>query len=82
MIGKILAIIIGIFIVSVGIWWNKKYHNEKFVDDTSSSSTGSIIGDIIAFIFLFIMGILPWYVFKTFLILSGLLLIYAVISTS
>lgn len=79
MIGKILAIIIGIFIVGVGIWWNKKYHNEKFVDDASSSSTGSIIGDIIAFIFLFIMGILPWYVFKTLLILSGLLLIYVVI---
>ena len=79
MIGKILAIIIGIFIVGVGIWWNKKYHNEKFVDDTSSSSTGSIIGDIIALIFLFLMGILPWYVFKTLLILSGLILIYVVI---
>lgn len=75
MIGKILVILLGIFIVGVGIWYNKKYHNEKFVD-TSSSSTGSFFGDIIATFFLFVIGILPWYVFKTVIILIGLLFIY------
>jgi hypothetical protein len=78
MIWKILVIIIGVFIVGVGILYNKKYHNEKF-SDTYVSSSGSFIGDIIVFIFMFIMRILPWYVLKTILILTGLLLIYAVI---
>ncbi|MEH7074264.1 hypothetical protein [Neobacillus drentensis] len=78
MIGKLFAIIIGITFVGLGIWWNKKYHNEKFVD-TSSASTGSFLGDIMAQLFMFLMGILPWYVFKTVLILFGTLLIYEVI---
>ncbi len=78
MIGKLFVIFIGITFVSLGIWWNKKYHKEKFVD-TTSASTGSFIGDIIAHLFLFIMSILPWYVFKTALILFGVFLIYAVI---
>lgn len=52
MIGKILVLIIGIFIVCVGIWYNKKYHNEKFIDNSFFSS-GSFIGDIIAFIFFY-----------------------------
>lgn len=81
MIGMILAVILAVFIIAIGIWWNKKYHNEKFGDEFGSASSGSFIGDILAIIFLFIMKLLPWYVFKTFLILIGLLLIYAVIKS-
>jgi hypothetical protein len=58
MIWRLIVILIGLFIIAVGVWWNKKYHNEKFIDN-SFSSTSSLIGDIIAFIFfiyLFIMG--------------------------
>ncbi|MEC2074595.1 hypothetical protein [Metabacillus fastidiosus] len=80
MIWKIIVLIIGVFIAGTGIWYNKKYHNEKFIDN-SFASTGSFIGDVITFLFFFIMGILPWYVFKTVIILSGLLLIYVVITS-
>lgn len=78
MIGKLFAVIIGISIIGLGIAWNKKGHEER-LEDAFLTSTGSFIGDILVFIFIFIMGILPWYVFKTILILMGLLLIYAVI---
>lgn len=66
MIWDILMMISGIVFIGFGIRWNKNIHEDN-IEDISSASAGSLIGDI----FIYIIGHLPWYILKTFLILIG-----------
>ncbi len=79
MIGSIIAYSIGAFILICGILIPKDHYDKYFKKaDQSISSTGSIIGDILSSIIVFLLGFLPWYVMKILLLLLGLTLIILV----
>lgn len=79
MIGKLIAYLIGALLICIGFFYKKKHH-EKYGESIgrSTSSTGSIIGDILVSISIFLLGLMPWFLVKIILILLGLILIILV----
>ena len=75
--GNFIAYFIGAFFIILGLTYSKTYHENKLPNEIGpiNSSSGSVVGDIIVSIGLFLIGILPWYIFKGILIIIGIIII-------
>ena len=75
--GKIFAYLMAISFIGFGIFYRKSYHEKKFSKAVNgvTPTTGSVIGDIISYTFLFILSIVPWYIINILAILFGATLI-------
>ncbi|MDH5161846.1 hypothetical protein [Heyndrickxia oleronia] len=75
--GNFIAYLIGAFFIILGLTYSKTYHENKLSKEIGqiNSSSGSAVGDIIASIGLFLIGILPWFIFKGIFIIIGIIII-------
>jgi hypothetical protein len=71
MIIKFLFLGLAIILLIVAFFYTKEYHEKHFLSDTSGAQT-----DIISSIVILILGIMPWYVYRTLLILFSAGCIY------
>lgn len=74
--GTILDYLIGFMFIVIGCFYNRK-HYEKF-NASAGSSTGSIIGDLFTAIFVFLLGIMPWFVVNILSLVIGVILIFLI----
>jgi hypothetical protein len=71
MIIKLLILGLAIGLIIFAFYYTKEYHEKHFLSDTSGAQT-----DIISSIVILILGIMPWYVLRTILILISAVLFY------
>ncbi|MGL4819151.1 MAG: hypothetical protein ACRC5C_04135 [Bacilli bacterium] len=80
-LGNLLLLGLAISFFVLGIRYNKTSH-EKNISKGSSPNTGSIIGDVIAFLLGGLIQILPWYVTKALVISVGICFLIIMIVNS
>ncbi|MBC1934851.1 hypothetical protein HCA69_00640 [Listeria grandensis] len=80
MIWQIVVIAIGIGIFVLGLFYSKRWH-ENWSDGGGPDFDGwdSFFISIILGAIVIVLGILPWYVVKSMLLVGGLALVYAAI---
>ncbi|MDN4865882.1 hypothetical protein QYM26_30145 [Priestia megaterium] len=70
----IILLLIASIISIGGCLYSKRFHDKVFSDDIYPG-VDSLSGAVLLFV-LVALGFLPWYVMKSVLILSGILIIY------
>ncbi|MDF2946158.1 MAG: hypothetical protein K0S51_837 [Bacillales bacterium] len=66
MILKFVSLFLGLLCLYFTFHYSKDYHQKRFLNDSSGAATSD---SIIASLFIFVLGLLPWY-FTRFLIFS------------